>query len=137
MSRILQRLIHEADSTKIDEALKLIDGGDQMDDDFNEIFHQILECGLGAYGAAKAVDSSGRSQRSMATLWHHARQIEANLLDFFGVSVESLLQELKTKYFVTVPDELIAPIRHALHDSGMVVEERVTLYWTNHPGAKV
>jgi hypothetical protein len=124
MGKALQEMILKADVKTIDLALNLLDGGDMMDDDFNEIYHQIIECGMTSYGAAKFVNDSGRSARNMRTLVYHAHQIEVNLLEFLGqVTPNSLLEELMTQGELDCPDELVPELDKLIKENEYEVEK--------------
>jgi len=127
MGKILQTLIAQNDGDLVGEALKLIDGGGMMDPDFKEIYHQIIELGCTAYGAAQAVFLSGASARSMKTLHYHALQIEVNLLGFLKqVTPNSMLTELMSEGKLDCPDELVIELEKLLKENDVEYEKWAT-----------
>lgn len=117
MSGILQLLI----KNNSEEALKLLDladGGNMMDPDYNEIYHQIIELGKSAYGAAKAVENeSPTTKRNFRTLFYHAKDIEKLIIESLsGITIRSLMEELMKKGKVSCPRELLGEFERALKD---------------------
>lgn len=137
--RIMQALIADATEEQI-KHLEKWTHDKYLDPDYQEIYHNILECGATAYGAAKTVSETNGSKRCMKTLWRHARDIELALLDFLGgITVDSLYDKLMREGKVEVPTEILSEFRDMVSKSndGQIEETTVFTIKVNTPPPNV
>lgn len=135
MPRILPKLVKEADGDTKELLWKLIDDGNMMQDDYNDIYHEIVECDKTPYGAAKAVFDSGRTVRSFRTLQYHAQNIVVELVRFFAqITPMSVLEEFVEYKKVQCPDELVMAFEKLLRANDLRAEKWSVYYEVKENG---